>query len=164
MVFRWLKRRREVPQAVLDAHIKRCLEVFSRDKRSEDDIVQDLIVSGVSAVEAEKLVALVPLAFGRILIAHMGSANFSQSAILETARGLPRPVDLRREPIFMRALKLAGTMFHEGPRELFAPTATSSAEVDCVNKLLHGGSRIEDLVFTEPRFLRLTYEQWVEDR
>jgi hypothetical protein len=150
------------PQAGLEAQVNQCLEAFSRGSRSEDNIVQDLISSGIPFVEAEKLVALVPLAFGRILIFHMGRVTFSQNAILETTRGMARPIDLRLEPIFTHALKLAGAIYHQGPRELFASTASSSAEVGCVNELLHSGGGVEDLVFTEPRFLRLTYEQWTE--
>jgi len=44
-----------------------------------EQCTQRLVAEGISFVDAEKLIALVPLAFGRVLISHMGQARFSHS-------------------------------------------------------------------------------------
>lgn len=54
-------------------------------------------------------------------------------------------------------------MYHRGPREFFVPAATASAEVACINELLHEGGSVDDLVLTSPRFLRLSYEEWTRE-
>lgn len=162
MLLRWLRRQRTPEESVLRLEIERCLEVFSRGAGlSEEQLVETLVARGTSSQTAEKLVALVPLAFGRILISHMGKATFPNEAVLETKRGMAKSIDLRREPIFTHALELGTTMYHQGPRHLFAPAASASAEVGCINQLLNDGGTIDGVGFSAPRFLRLTYEEWV---
>lgn len=127
---------------------------------SEDDIVSDLCSAGVARLLAERLVALVPLAFGRVLIAHIEEVHFAMSAVLTTRDGSLKSCDLGTDKIYQSALEIATVMFHEGPRHLFQAAATASAEVAVVNQLLNSGGTLVGLRFTEPMFLRLSFEEW----
>ena len=127
---------------------------------SEDDIVRDLCSAGVARLLAERLVALVPLAFGRVLISHMEEVHFPTSAVLTTRDGSLKSCDLGTERIFVSALEIATAMFHEGPRHLFQGAASASAEVAVVNQLLNSGGTLAGVRFMEPRFLRLSFEEW----
>ena len=88
--------------------------------------------------------------------------SFSTHALVGHPNG--ERIDLRREAIFVRALEMATTMVHDGPRHLFAPAATLSAELQAVNNALNAG--VKDLAgatFSEPIFLRLTAADWRDD-
>ena len=127
---------------------------------SEDDVVNDLCSIGVARLLAERLIVLVPLAFGRVLIAHMEEVHFEMSAVLTALDGTSKSCDLRTDGLFVTALEIATAMFHEGPRHLFQAAATVSAEVAVVNKMLHAGAPLAGARFMEPRFLRLSFEEW----
>jgi hypothetical protein len=144
-----------------DESIHRTLEAYRKvTVTSEDDVVASLVAVGMSRLQAEKLVALVPLAFGRVLISHMEELEFATDAVLQAADGSSRSVDLRNEPIFARALEMAAEMYHRGANELFGPAAISSGELLAVNKALNSGATLAGAKFSEPRFLRVTFEEW----
>ena len=146
-----------------DDLILRVLQVLASSPDSaEDEVVAALVADGVGRVRAEKLAALVPLAFGRVLIAHMASVSFSTHALVGHPSG--ERVDLRSEPLFLRALEIATRLFHEGPRHLFQPAATMSAELQAVNNALNSG--VKDLsgsTFADPILMRLTAKEWRDD-
>lgn len=137
------------------------LEAYaSSEYDSEDDIVRGLCSAGVARLLAERMLVLVPLAFGRVLLSHLEEMEFSMSAILTANDGSLKSIDLRTDEIFRSALEMATLMFHEGPRHLFQAAANASAEVAVVNKMLYAGVKLAGLRFTEPRFLRLSFEEW----
>lgn len=141
--------------------VTRTLAAFASSvHESDEDIVSELCATGVSRLLAERLVALVPLAFGRVLLAHLEPMEFPMSAVLMTQDGSPKSCDLTTDQTFISALELATTMFHEGPRDLFQAAATVSAEVAAASELLHSGATLAGVRFTEPMFLRLSYEEW----
>ena len=141
--------------------VRRTLEVYASSAyESEDEVVGGLCSAGVARLMAERLVALVPLAFGRVLVSHMEKVEFSTSAILTARDGSSRSCDLRTDRIFLSALEIATAMYHEGPRHLFQAAASASAEVAAVNQLLDSGGTLAGGRFTEPRFLRLSFEEW----
>ncbi|MBI4914587.1 MAG: hypothetical protein HY825_01955 [Acidobacteria bacterium] len=147
-----------------DREICSTLEAYRARLESEADIVEMLQTQGITYLLAEKLVALVPLAFGRVLLSHMPEhPTFSKTAVLEAEDGTLVPVDLQTEPIFRRAVELATEMYHRGPRELFGPAATASAELSAANHLLHSGATLRGVAFTEPRFLRVSFEDWLRE-
>lgn len=153
----------ETERRYFDA-VYRTLEACASLKEpTEDGVVASLVSQGMSPVTAEKLAVLVPLAFGRALISHIATIAFPVRAILMSKDGAEKVCDLRSEPIFLAALDIATEMCHKGRRDLFEPAALFSAEFSCANQALRAGSSLEGGVFAEPRFLRLTYEDWIQD-
>ena len=141
--------------------ISQTLEAYASSAYdSEDDIVGALCLSGVTRLVAERLVALVPLAFGRVLISHIEKLEFPTYAILTARDGSPQSCDLRSDEIFRAALEMATAMYHEGPRRLLQAAATASSEVAAVNQALNAGSRLAGGQFSAPRLLRLSFEEW----
>jgi len=141
--------------------VTRTLEAYAGSAyESEEEIVGGLCSAGVARLVAERLVALVPLAFGRVLVSHMEKLEFSTSAILTARDGSPQSCDLRTDGLFLSALEIATAMYHEGPRHLFQAAASASAEVAAVNQLLNSGGTLAGVRFKEPRFLRLSFEDW----
>jgi len=71
--------------------------------------------------------------------------------------------DLRKEPLFLEALRIATTMIHSGPRELFQPAATYSAEFNASKSSpecwkISGRMQIASPVFTD-----FEDASWLED-
>jgi hypothetical protein len=146
-----------------DLDIQRALSALASDSSSSDEsVVRDLESQGVSHARAEKLVALVPLAFGRVLLGHLGQRDDSDVFCLPNGRGDYVERSLRKEPIFLRALELAAKMAHEGPRDLFEAAATWSAEFHAAHKALLAGKNLALGTLSAPCFLRLTAAEWDE--
>jgi hypothetical protein len=90
--------------------VHRALETIARPELTfDDDVVQDLIRAGLHRVTAEKLVALVPLAFGRILLAKMGTCHFPDTFVLYTEDNSTVAMPLHDERIFECATEIAIT-------------------------------------------------------
>lgn len=102
------------------------------------ELVSILRANGVP--QADRAVALVPVAFGRQLLDGMVAA--SPSAIEDG-----REIVLAEDPIFAAAAWIARTA--EGSAAVL-PVGMRSAEVHVVNDAMHRGSKPEDLVLAPP--------------
>jgi hypothetical protein len=141
--------------------IASALRAFAGGASSEDDVIATLTAEGVSPIIAEKLSILLPLAFGRVLLSHLKPPpEFSMNALLLSRDGTWRPYDLAGDEIFKVAVEAATAMYHEGPRTLFEPTATFSAEVDAVNKALEAGADLQGVQLSQTMILRPSFEDW----
>jgi len=129
--------------------VGRALGVFLRRREREDNVlIEDLIARGLPGREAEKVVALAPLAFGRVLLKGL-SIRFADTLLVHHP-GTKDAVEVRldQEPIFVNAMRLAEEAYQYGTmgREGFGAVAFLSPEVDAVNQALNAGSKPEDLV------------------
>lgn len=96
---------------------------------------------------AERFVAFMPLAFGRVVINKIGSVSFTSSYKVKEQN---REFSLEEEPIYCLAYKLAFESYENGilEREVFSAIATRSAELDSVNKALNAGEDINGAKFS----------------
>jgi hypothetical protein len=118
----------------------------------EDDAIrEELTRRGASPAVAEQAVALIPLAFGRVLVTRLG-VKPPASAILLSEAGERRTIELGTNPIFWEASQLAETGLRTGTmtREQFESVALRSVEVKALNNALHGGSNPKNLIMSEP--------------
>ena len=118
----------------------------------DDDIAKVLERDGASASEAQALLAYIPLAFGRVLMEGL-PIRLADTALVQDQTGeAAEERTLGAEPIFAEATRLAERVKREASltSEQFTAVAMRSAEVDAVNKALHGGAKPEDLVVSPP--------------
>ena len=136
------------------------LEVIADSaNESEGDMLSALSKRDVEDATAQTLVTLVPLAFGRVLIAHI--ANIEMSSEFDVmVDGSVVTRTLNSEPIFVEALRLAAAMYHSGPQELFEPAATFSAELGAVNKALSAGEDLNRASLRRPVFWGFDATGW----
>lgn len=146
-----------------DHLILRVLQILAASPdAAEDGVVASLVAEGVGRVRAEKLAALVPLAFGRALIAHMADVKFSMFAVVGHPNG--ERISLGLESMFTRAVEIATIMVHDGPRHLFEPAAVMSAEVQAINLALRSGVKeFKGAHLSDPVFMRLSARDWRDD-
>ncbi len=118
----------------------------------EDEVITRLVASGCPPDRAEKLVAFLPLACGRILLADMGITFSPTFRAVDRDGRVGAPQKLSADPEW----KLAQSLIDTAKAERLAAHRTAgvrSAEFDAVNKALLNGSKPADLVGSDPIFL-----------
>ena len=133
--------------------LSRVLPMFVEHPRmSEDDFAELLGTRGVPAHDARLVVALVPLAFGRVMVARL-QLDFAPTAVLSSReRGERRSIPLERDPIFAEATRLAERSRRRSTlsREQYMLIALRSPEIRTLNQALEAGAGSEDLVWSQP--------------
>ncbi|MBI5536840.1 MAG: hypothetical protein HY898_29230 [Deltaproteobacteria bacterium] len=115
---------------------------------NEDRMRAALVARGASASHAEKLVCLVPLAFGRPILARLG-VSYSDTAVVIRRGDQESTISLLDEPIYVEALRLAQSCGQCGGVDptLFRQISVLSAEIDAVNNALSAGVKVENMRF-----------------
>ena len=120
----------------------------------DQDLAEGLVSLGLSRDQAERVVAFVPMAFGRQLLSS-SAATFSDTFEIHDANTGRRARGVfSTEPLYRAAVRYAG----EHPEdETVILIGERSAEVRAARKLLREGASIAEsnAVFTEPVFLRI---------
>jgi hypothetical protein len=123
----------------------------------EGDVATALLDSGIDVATAERLIAFVPMAFGRVLLSAAGVTGFEDGfEIRDPDSGRSRRGRLSAESLFVAATEYArtrggGALTEEQVRRV----AETSAEVRAAMQLARGGSLPRDVRFTEAVFLRM---------
>ena len=142
----------------------RAVHVIARaELATENDVVDALILEGVDRITAEKLLALVPLAFGRVLMSKAGITRFPPLFNLRMKDGSYATRPIAKKRIYQPALAIGRDIVVNGPRRLLEAAALSSAEVQALNKVDHRLD-VRDFEVLEPVILRLSWEEWGEER
>ena len=118
----------------------------------ETRIVRELVARGMPRSQAEKVTALVPLAFGRVLMKSLPIRFPSEAIVHDPQTGTNALVRLDDEPLFAEARSAAEAAYSHGvmTRDQFAAVALRSPEVAAVNQALQAGARPEDLECLPP--------------
>ncbi len=139
-------------KTTLNQDISRALAIF-RDSSSAGDveIFWTLVNSGIERRCAARLVEFLPMVYCRILLSDSG-ARFAKTVRRRLPDGgLSAETPLSAEPIWNAALEVAKAEAERGvPRKDIWLLAARSAEFDAANQLLQKGSKLTDVVFTEP--------------
>ncbi len=107
---------------------------------------------------ATRAIDCIPEAFGAVLVEQMGNIGLPTHFKARSRRGVWCEFSLSDEPIFGEALTVAASLYHNGPRELFAPVALQSSMVNTVNQALHAGQSLEGASFSSICFLGVSAE------
>ena len=118
--------------------------LVDRALKTVDDVVLELEGLQYDTLTAERLVLLVPLAFGRVALKAKGVEHYAWTARIDTEDGGVMQLDLQRDPIFLEALRYGVESFEgEGvDDEGFERVSNNSPEVGAA---LHAEARGEDV-------------------
>lgn len=128
------------------------LEVTSRGHVDDlDDLVHKLSAEGIAEDDAECLIAFVPMAFARVLLAPLGVKFQNTFLVKDFDSGTSARGNFANEPIHVAALEVAKAMASgdAGARMRFEQIAASSAEYDVVKQLRPEGGSPDGIVLTE---------------
>ncbi len=114
-------------------------------------------------IDPWKVATLVPLAFGRVLLAHMNVVDPPKTFVLSSDVSESEERSLQDEPVFLCALQLAVQIFHSGPRELFERAALHGPEVRAINQALNAGNDIAGAKFNPTTITCPSRERWNVD-
>jgi parvulin-like peptidyl-prolyl isomerase len=120
--------------------------IFVDASDDDSELVEALEKQSYSQAVAERYVAFMPIAFGRVVLNQIGSINFS--SLYKTSEG-SKEFSLNEEPIFKLAFDLATQSYEQGilDREVFSAIASRSAEFNAANKALNDGADINGATF-----------------
>ena len=134
----------------IDAAIHKAIPLLAAGQ-DDDDIVHSLTASGVAAPLAERVIAFVPLAFGRVLLSGLG-IRFSDDYLLPKADGTMVTLPLKGQPVYTAAR--ANALWMKTGQD-FGPVAMRSSEFSAVNNALNAGSQPDGLVAGPPARTRI---------
>jgi hypothetical protein len=131
--------------------VVRAAGVMARNADADDKRLKELLVaSGLTALDARRLIVLMPIAFGGRLLDRMGIVC---PTICRIDDGHSRStIDLVSSSLFQRSRALADSAFSKGSlsRDEFLAIAARDASFQAVNKALHAGSDPKNLRLAAP--------------
>ena len=163
------------PASASIADVLTVARVIGRLTDADDEaLAAALRDAGLSALDAELALALVPLAFGRVAFQQMGSVpRFAPIYLVETAKGTRVARSIAAEPWYQAAAEVAQQFSasrapdvrpsadpRQPTRTEFQAVLARSPEVVAARNLLKGGGEPGDLVFVEPLFMRIPAESF----
>ena len=128
-------------------------QLYERRDQPIEAAVDEMVLRGVPRARAELAAALVPLAFGRLLLKPLGVRLPDTATLLTTGSGRDgRKIRLSAHPVFRQADVFARQAMKWGAlgKDEFGWLAMASPEVQAVNELLDAGSKAENLALVAP--------------
>lgn len=123
------------------------------DVPEEGDPIALIQEHGATRLEAEKLYAYLPLAFGEPLMRRLGAMSPLSAEFTANLPTVQRTVLLAEDPLWRDAVHLAELTF-EGKtgitRQQLIQLSSSGATFQALNDLMNQGAKPEDLRFTPP--------------
>jgi len=121
------------PDDDASAMVRAALELLERqgdELEDDDELIDTFCQSGFLSDDAHRLVALLPLAFGRATLQQMGFAHFRDDASVHHPDGTTSYIRLSDQPIFQAALQIAAASAHHGTPTSAAANALAHRSVE----------------------------------
>lgn len=141
-------------------------------KANEQTIVERLVAQDYEVLQAELLVAFVPLGLARVIIARLHCESLidlpDTALIRDFTQNRTLEVNLMNIPEFVTAFQLGEETFLTGviPREQFKAASSFSVELNLISKALYAGESIGGGEMAPPILLRLAqapgFENWYQ--
>jgi hypothetical protein len=127
---------------------------------NRDRLVNALIDKGISPLDAECLLAFVPIAFTQGLFEGFDVRFQPGYEIRDPQTGVSANGLLQKEPFFIAARRLAAKMVKgdELACKIVMQVAGLSPELDLINQKVRKGTAVADIELTEPVLSRLPVE------
>ncbi|MDH6307618.1 hypothetical protein M2451_000068 [Dysgonomonas sp. PFB1-18] len=115
--------------------------------KDNEEIQRELVREGMLETDVEKAIVFMPLAFGRIFLKGITTAEFPDEAIVIDDTEKETTINLSDEPIYMEAYRLAEKIATESCVNMdhFKQIFLQSAELNAFNNALNEGAKLEDL-------------------
>src|SRR5262245_14012879 len=109
----------------------------------DQQLVATLLARGVPLEAAERFVAFLPIAFGRVILETIGRVKLSDFFLIDETG---KQHLLKNEWIFEIARELAIDSYRTGlvPRDIFSAIALRSSELNAATNALNSGATIDD--------------------
>ena len=135
----------------MNEDISKAISVFRRSPNSTDeDVYRQLVVDGIEARRAARLVEFLPIVYCRAILRNSG-VKFAATFRRQLPGGASEELPLTSDPVWTAAVAFAYAEVDQGVsgNDLLL-VAARSAEFDAANQLLNKGSKLENIVFSPP--------------
>jgi hypothetical protein len=128
---------------------------------SEDEIEAQITALVSDAMDARRLIDLIPEAFGRVMVSHLGQPVLPKSFGARNAQGKWKWFPFTCEPVFVVALEIAQATYSDGTREDFLNVANRSSKARTASAALNSGVSIDGAVFSGPALIGIPAEVYL---
>jgi hypothetical protein len=142
----WLEKRRRLDEALL-----RFTSAFDETK-TIDGAADDLQREGFDRELVNQIVALAPLAAGRVVFGSLGVKFSPEFMRIKRDGSLEEGLWLMRDPVFARGKAIFASLGSEYA-EAVKNIALTGAELNAINNALNSGSKLQDLTMAPPILL-----------
>jgi hypothetical protein len=130
------------------------IAIIGTSEVDDEQIERDVRALVSDDMTARRLIDWIPEAFGIVLVSHISNKIILPKTFsAKTAAGKWIQLPLQTEPIFVTALQIAQTMFHEGPKEVFQNVSLRSAMTNTVNDALNSGASLDGGCMSGPALI-----------
>ena len=120
---------------------------------SEEELLQAMIENSIVRSTAVQLVVLLPLAYGREVLAGSGPCFSDNYICMEQNGQAGREHKLNSLPLWNESIAFARKEISSGVSgDALLAIAGRSPETNAINNALHAGEKLEDLVISPPVF------------
>ena len=138
-----------ISESTLTEQVKHVAVLMAREAHLDDSAIVDMLVGGgFTELQAARLNAFVPHAFGRLLLQSKHKPEFRPDFLLERDDGLRVRIYFSREPIMKIATKLAQEWATADP-DNFGLVANRSSEVNAAKVVCDWDGAPAPIEFTE---------------
>lgn len=144
----------------VDAEVKRCVQMMTHGPHAEiHELVRALVAGGITEIEAEALIALVPIGFAHAALDGTGVELPSDFLIRNPDTVEPVRASFAEDPVFQSATRLARNMLAtESSRRDALKIVARSAEWATLRQLCPEGNDFSGCGLVEPVLMRVPIE------
>lgn len=142
-----------------DETVRAAISIIGTSDIDDKQIERDVRALVSDDMTARRLIDWIPEAFGIVLISHISNKiGLPKTFSAKTAAGKWIQLPLEIEPIFVTALQVAQTMFHEGPNDVFKNVSLRSSMINVVNSALKSGVSLDGGCISGPALIGIPAE------
>jgi hypothetical protein len=120
---------------------------------NDDEVTALLRQHGLSSDDADRLLALLPIAFGRVTLRQMGVTSFSDDAHVFATGAKPVAIRLSDQPVFAAGVRMGESLYRRTPpSNAFRLLAARSPEVSAMLDVLDAGDSAANSKIASPGF------------
>jgi hypothetical protein len=134
--------------------VRAAIFIIGTPEIEDEQIEKDVHALVDDDMAARRLIDWIPEAFGMVLVSHLSNKIVlpkTFSARSTNGKWFEMPFEV--EPIFVVTLKMAQTIYHEGPRDVFRNVSRRSSMTNTVNNALNSGASLDGGCLSGPALI-----------
>lgn len=139
--------------------IRSAISIIGTQGIEDDQIERDVRALVDDDMSARRLIDWIPEAFGIVLVSYISNKIvLPKTFSAKSAAGKWVEIPFEKEPIFAEALKMAQTIYHEGPKDIFQNVSFRSSMTNTVDNALNSGASLDGAYLSGPALIGIPAE------
>jgi hypothetical protein len=134
--------------------IRAAIAIIGTSGNEDAQIERDVRALVADEMTSRRLIDLIPEAFGIVLVSHISHKIVLPTTFsAKSSSGQWIHFPFSAEPIFADALRIAQSIFHDGPRDVFQNISLRSSMTNTVNNTLNSGASLDGACLSGPALI-----------